>query len=72
MKGGYFVVDADGHVRDNKEAIRPYVDLRFRNRRLIPRSNADRSVGGKFGKHHKDPRIQIDDMNIEGIDIMVL
>ena len=72
MKSGYFVIDADGHVCDNQETIRPFVDPKFRNRPLVPGSVADRSVGGKYGKRHQDPAIQIDDMDIEGIDIAVL
>jgi predicted TIM-barrel fold metal-dependent hydrolase len=72
MKNGYFVIDADGHVCDDEGGIKPFLDPRFRNRPLIPRGNGDRSLGGKFGKHHKDPRIHIEDMEIEGIDIMVL
>jgi predicted TIM-barrel fold metal-dependent hydrolase len=72
MKNGYFVIDADGHVCDDEGALKPYMAPQYRNRPLLPRSNVDRSQGGKFGKHHKDPSIQIEDMDIEGIDIMTL
>ena len=72
MKNGIFVIDADGHVGDDQEAIRPFVDPKFRNRPLIPSDGFDRSVGGKWGQKHTDPKRQIEDMEIEGIDIMVL
>jgi len=72
MKNGYFIIDADGHVCDDEGAIKPYVEPRFRNRPLLPRSNMDRSQGGKYGKRHQDPRIQIEDMDVEGIDVMTL
>jgi predicted TIM-barrel fold metal-dependent hydrolase len=72
MKDSYFVIDADGHVCDPEEVIRPYVEPRFRNRPLLPGSVADRRVGGKYGKWHWNPATQIEDMDLEGIDIQVL
>ncbi len=72
MKNGYFIIDADGHVCDDEAALKPYMAPQLRNRPLLPRSNVDRSQGGKYGKHHKDPAIQIEDMDVEGIDIMTL
>lgn len=72
MKDGYFVIDGDGHVCDDDECIRPYVEPRFRNRPLVPHTAFDRSVGGKYGKFHQDPAIQIADMDVEGIDLQVL
>ncbi|NIO10254.1 MAG: amidohydrolase family protein [Deltaproteobacteria bacterium] len=72
MKDGYLVIDADGHVGDDETALRPYVSPQFRKRPLLPRSNMDRSQGGKFGKKHQDPKIQIEDMDVEGIDVMTL
>jgi len=72
VRDGYFVIDADGHVCDTDDAIRPYVEPRFRNRPLIPHTAFDRSVGGKYGKSHQSPVTQIEDMDTEGIDIQVL
>jgi predicted TIM-barrel fold metal-dependent hydrolase len=73
MKNGYVVIDADGHVCDDEESIRPYVEPRFQKRPLIPRGGvAQRGVGGKYGRRHQDPRIQIEDMELEGIDMQVL
>jgi predicted TIM-barrel fold metal-dependent hydrolase len=72
MRDGLFVIDADGHVCDDDEAIRPYVEPRFRNRPLVPHTAFDRSVGGKYGKDHRDPAVQVADLDREGIDIQVL
>lgn len=72
MRNGFFVIDADGHVCDDEEALRRHIDPRFRSRPLLTRDAYDRSVGGKYGKRHKDPAIQVEDMDLEGIDIQVL
>jgi uncharacterized protein len=73
MRNGIFVIDADGHVTDGHEAVRPFVEPAFRNRGpLWPSDAQDRSVGGKYGKHHTDPATQLADMDEEGIDVAVL
>ena len=72
MKDGCLVIDADGHVVDTDDSIRPYLEPRFRNRPLITHTAFDRSVGGKYGKAHQSPTIQLEDMDVEGIDIQVL
>ena len=77
MKEGYAVIDADGHVQESEDELRRFLDDRYRNRKMpgfsmLPMDGVDRSVGGKYGKYHHDPTIQIQDMDIEGIDIQVL
>ncbi|HEY3117032.1 MAG TPA: amidohydrolase family protein [Chloroflexota bacterium] len=74
MRDGYFVIDGDGHVLENVdggEGLRRHMDPAFRSRPLGG-GWTDRSVGGKYGKRHGDPRIQLEDMDTEGIDIAVL
>jgi predicted TIM-barrel fold metal-dependent hydrolase len=75
MRDGFVIIDGDGHVHE--DAHRNFVDYhlepRFRDRaRGIPRDPVDRSVGGKYGKRHGDPAIQLADMDTEGIDVAVL
>jgi predicted TIM-barrel fold metal-dependent hydrolase len=76
MKNGYFVIDADGHVHedsDRGEKLRSYLDPRFRTLPLGGGGNfVDRSQGGKYGKRHGNPSIQIEDMDAEGVDVAVL
>ena len=45
------VVDADAHVRDNDDFIRPFLGEAFRNRRppFLPRETYDRNLGGTLG-----------------------
>lgn len=71
MRDGFFVIDSDGHVHEDAEAMRRYMEPRFRT---YPMGGGfvDRSVGGKYGKRHGKPHIQIEDMDVEGIDIAVL
>ena len=72
MKNGFQVIDADGHVCDDEAAYRPYLEARFQSRPLLPHDAYDRSVSGKYGKHHKNPATQLEDMDLEGIDVQVL
>src|SRR5581483_11869686 len=71
MKDGYLIVDGDGHVIEDPEGLRRFQDPRFRSR-PAGGSLVDRSVGGKYGKHHWNPAIQLEDMDTEGIDIATL
>jgi predicted TIM-barrel fold metal-dependent hydrolase len=75
MKSGFFIVDGDGHVHedvDGGEALRRHMDPQFRTRPFRGGGFVDRSVGGKYGRRHGDPKIQIEDMDTEGIDVAVV
>lgn len=73
MKNGYFIIDGDGHVHEDvgDHGFRRFMDAQFRHR---PAGGGfvDRSVGGKYGKRHGNPVVQLEDMDTEGIDIAVL
>jgi predicted TIM-barrel fold metal-dependent hydrolase len=75
MRDGYFVIDGDGHVHedvDGGEALRRHMDPRFRSRPFRGGGFVDRSVGGKYGRRHGNPSIQLEDMDVEGIDVAAL
>src|SRR5437016_3627326 len=74
MRDGYFVIDSDGHVHETVDGgtkLRSFMDPKFRTRPFGGDWN-DRSVGGKYGRRHGDPAVQVQDMDEEGIDIAVL
>ncbi len=79
MKNGYAIVDGDGHVHediDGGQKLRSFMDPKFRGRPIgVGVGNGgymERHQGGKFGKRHGNPKIQIEDMDTEGIDVAVL
>ena len=72
MRDGYLVIDSDGHVHEDQEAVRNHMDVRFRNYPTRGGGFVDRSVNGKFGQRSGKASIQVDDMDIEGIDVAVL
>src|SRR5579871_5390657 len=71
MRDGYLVIDSDGHVHEDREAVRKHMDARFHSYPMGG-SFVDRSVGGKYGQRSGTPAIHIDDMDTEGIDVAVL
>jgi hypothetical protein len=74
VRDGFYVVDGDGHVHEDQDGrlLGHYLEPQFRDRVREGRDPTDRSVGGKYGKRHGDPAIQIGDMDVEGIDVAVL
>jgi uncharacterized protein len=66
-------VDADMHVRDTESLLKQYLPERHCGRpRLYPTENFDRGFGGRLGKNEVDARIQVADMEPEGIDLAIL
>jgi predicted TIM-barrel fold metal-dependent hydrolase len=57
---------------DGGEALRRHMDPQFRNRPFRSGGFVDRSVGGKYGKRHGNPAMQLADMDVEGVDVAVL
>ena len=72
MRDGFFIIDGDGHVHENEQAIRGHMEPQFRTRPLSGGAFVDRSVGGKFGQRGGGPDVQLADMDTEGIDVAVL
>jgi hypothetical protein len=66
------VIDADGHVHDSPEILRRYLPAEYQNRPLMDAEAWDRRLGGTLGKNNDDPRTQLADMDVEGIDVQVI
>jgi len=69
------VIDADGHLMDFDDLIRPYLPERFQSRiaPFYPLENWDRDLGGTLGKHWvRDVSTRLTDMDVQGIDLSVL
>jgi uncharacterized protein len=66
------IIDADGHVTESVGSLRKHLKSEYRNRPLMTSEAWDRSFGGTLGKHNEDPKIQLKDMDIDGIDIQVI
>jgi hypothetical protein len=71
---GVYVIDADGHVRERDEDLRPHLPepYRSRDRQFYPNDSWDRSFGGKLGRMVFDVETRLKDMDREGIDLSVL
>ena len=69
----FTIVDADAHVIETAEGLKPYLKEENRRRPLWPGESWDRSFGGTLGKENNgDPQVQIADMEEDGVDIQVL
>jgi uncharacterized protein len=79
MRDGILIIDGDGHVHedvDGGQKLRSFMEPKFRGRPLSVSSGGggfvERHQGGKLGKRHGNAKIQIEDMDTEGVDIAVL
>ena len=66
------IIDADGHVTESNESLRKHLRTEYRNRPLMHSEAWDRSFGGTLGKRNEEPKTQLADMDIDGIDIQVI
>lgn len=67
-----FIIDADGHVTESEASVQQYMRPELR-RKLVNRVDPyDRRQGGKLGKINEDPKVQLADMDAEGIDVQVI
>jgi uncharacterized protein len=66
------IIDADGHVTESVASLKQHLKPQYRNRPLMTSEAWDRSFGGTLGKHNEDPKTQLADMDIDGIDIQVI
>jgi predicted TIM-barrel fold metal-dependent hydrolase len=65
-------IDADGHVSDSTAVLRKYLPEEYQHRPLMDSESWDRRLGGTLGKDNDDPRVQLADMDAEGIDVQVI
>ena len=66
------IIDADGHVTESNESLKKHLKKEYRNRPLMHSESWDRTFGGTLGKRNEDPKVQLADMDIDGIDIQVI
>ena len=66
------IIDADGHVSESLASLKRHLKTEYRNRPLFTTEAWDRSFGGTLGKHNEDPKIQLTDMDTDGIDVQVI
>ena len=68
----YFVIDSDGHVTESQDMLQRYLRPENRGRSLWSRDAWDRSFGGTLGKDNEDPKVQLADMDADGIDVQAV
>ena len=61
------IIDADGHVTETLESLKKHLKPEYRNRPLMTSEAWDRSFGGTLGKRNEDPKVQLTDMDLDGI-----
>ena len=66
------IIDADGHVTESLESLRKHLGKEHQARPLFTSEAWDRSFGGTLGKRNEDPKVQLTDMDLDGIDIQVV
>ncbi len=68
----FAIIDADGHVTETSAGLKKYLSPQNRSRPLWSSATWDRSFGGTLGKDHDDPKLQLADMDADGIDVQVV
>ena len=68
----FLVIDADGHVEESSKGLQKYLRPENRGRPLWTSDSWDRNFGGALGKANEDPHVQLQDMDLDGIDIQVV
>jgi uncharacterized protein len=74
MAHNFEVIDADGHITEEDNQLKQYMDARYRDRAatLTPRDSWDRSIGGTLGTRARDARSWLDAMDGGGVSTAVL
>ncbi|HEX9879610.1 MAG TPA: amidohydrolase family protein [Candidatus Binatia bacterium] len=74
MRDTVTVIDADAHVRDLDEFIRPYLPAPYQNRNsgFIPRETYDRQLGGTLGQRATKHEERLSAMDVQEIHAAVL
>lgn len=70
---GYRVIDADGHITETDNQLRPYLDAPYRDRQatFYPTDNWDRSLGGTLGTRARDAKTWLEAMDQAGVETTV-
>jgi predicted TIM-barrel fold metal-dependent hydrolase len=58
--------------RESLDSLKRHLSNDFKNRPLFTTEAWDRSFGGTLGKRNEDPKVQIADMDLDGIEIQVV
>ena len=66
------IIDADGHVSESNESLKRHLKREYRDRPLMHSEAWDRTFGGTLGKRNEDPKVQLTDMDVDGIDIQAI
>ena len=66
------IIDADGHVTETIGSLRRHLRWEHRERPLMNSEAWDRTFGGALGKRNEDPKVQLADMDLDGIDAAFL
>lgn len=66
------MIDADGHVSESNASLKKFLKEEHRSRPLQATEAWNRSLDGTLGKQNEDPRVQLADMDAEGIDVQVI
>ena len=74
MANHFEVIDADGHITEEDNQLKKYMEPRYRDRAatLTPRDSWDRSLGGTLGTRAKDAKSWLDAMDKGGVSTAVL
>lgn len=68
------VIDADGHITEEDNQIKEFLDSPYRDRKAVfyPKDNWDRSIGGTLGTRARDAKSWLDAMDRGGVSTAVL
>ena len=66
------IIDADGHVTETIGSLRRHLRREHRERPLMNSEAWDRTFSGALGKRNEDPKVQLADMDLDGIDVQVI
>ena len=74
MEANPEIIDADGHVTETDDQLRPYMQSPYRDRKAVfyPRDNWDRSLGGTLGTRARDAKSWLKAMDEGGLSTAVL
>src|SRR5262249_1969444 len=74
MANHFEVIDADGHITEEDNQLKQYMDSRYVKRAatLTPRDSWDRSLSGTLGTRAKDAKSWVDAMDKGGVSTAVL
>ena len=74
MANHFEVIDADGHITEEDNQLKQYMDSRYVKRAatLTPRDSWDRSLSGTLGTRAKDAKSWLDAMDKGGVSTAVL